>query len=1039
MFGIIATALIAFLSLFIPGVLLAFALLKKTELHTFEITVIGFIFGLIAVPTLTWLESYLMFQIHFFAFSLTLVMLNALILTIIGALLCWQQGVIKSFLEWLRNRKTAQHHQTEHAHHAAHPKHMWVVWLILVILMLTTFTTRMMSIGTVTHFFEFDPYFDMFDAQYILTYGQQLLLDPSAWPVVAAGTNHRLQPIVPYLEAYWYDLANKLQVHTSTFSTNLMSYVGGVYPPIVAALLVFVIFILLYHEYDHRIALIGAGLTSMMHVLFSTFVAGEQLVEPWGIMTLFFFFAAYMLAIRNMKSKRLAILAGIAFASTFLGAHYYTVDAGILMIYILLQGIINIIRKEMTKDFYKMNIIVLITIIVFFALYDPYQATLQSNIPSIAHIPLTIALPLSALIIVAILDYIPKLIAAADKKVPLSKAAPPLWLRVAWIIVVLAATGVITLFTKAGTSIQGYIELSTRFTTASKPLFMTVQEFIPTTELYNFASQGLGQIANGINITLQSAAGPTVVSVPIFVFLISIIGILAIAISVIYRRSRTGILYLAIILPLMFAGFSEVKYLPHFGVAYIMMLGIIFGELLFLAQEGYKFILRPRLTEHTEEQKLHSDIYHNHRAMVNGILVVGLFALFGVAFPIIALVYYIYKYSTKKDEADRNVSKRIIALSLILILITVAWPSFILSENSTFISAFSAGIVSATNPAQACSLINAAGNSIGYSLYCNVIPKYWLNSMSWIKANVGANAPRVLAWWDYGDWINWFGGSNAVLRGDNSVASEDYAVAAQYVLGPMYNATPQSLAKYMQGNQTKYVLFDQDLVQKWQALNFLACINANQTSMAFAQAQGALQNPPAPYVLGSSNCELAHTPQLALIPLSALIPTNSTQQAVNNYCQISSGTSLYAQTILLNGQTFENQTVCTNINPNKNGVLSIYNQSGGKLNAVIQAGMPEGEVTYQGITFVQFMVIYLPNANGTVENAPTQFYNSNYYNGFFLGKLPGFSLVYPSNSTGINFVNGTWPVRIYAINNYTGGLPPVPAKPSFIHNNYTMP
>ena len=133
------------------------------------------------------------------------------------------------------------------------------------------------------------------------------------------GTNHRLQPIVPYLEAFWYTLVNNLQYHNSTFSTSLMSYVGGVYPPITAALLVFVIFVLLYHEYDEKIGLIGAALTAMMPVLFTTFIAGEQLVEPWGIFALFFFFATYMLAIRNKKDKRLAVLAGIAFASNFLG------------------------------------------------------------------------------------------------------------------------------------------------------------------------------------------------------------------------------------------------------------------------------------------------------------------------------------------------------------------------------------------------------------------------------------------------------------------------------------------------------------------------------------------------------------------------------------------------------------------------------------------------------------------------------------------------------------------------------------------------
>jgi hypothetical protein len=40
--GLIAAIIIAFFSMFIPGVLLAYALLDKTELNHFETIVIGF-------------------------------------------------------------------------------------------------------------------------------------------------------------------------------------------------------------------------------------------------------------------------------------------------------------------------------------------------------------------------------------------------------------------------------------------------------------------------------------------------------------------------------------------------------------------------------------------------------------------------------------------------------------------------------------------------------------------------------------------------------------------------------------------------------------------------------------------------------------------------------------------------------------------------------------------------------------------------------------------------------------------------------------
>ena len=74
-----------------------------------------------------------------------------------------------------------------------------------------------------------------------------------------------------------------------------------------------------------------------------------------------------------------------------------------------------------------------------------------------------------------------------------------------------------------------------------------------------------------------------------------------------------------------------------------------------------------------------------------------------------------------------------------------------------------------------------------------------------------------------------------------------------------------------------------------------------------------------------------------------------------------------------------------------------------------------------------------------MQNAPSEFYNSNFYRGFFTGDLPGFRQVYPNYTAGINFVNFTQPVRIYELVNYTGGLPPVPPKPSWITNNDVMP
>ncbi len=1018
--GTILVAFIAFISIMVPGFLFALALLRKTELNLFEIGVIGFIFGFMVTPGLTWLESYLMNYVHIFSYSLGLYVANTVVLTIIGLIFCYQQGAFKNFKQEYLSKGTEDEASHRPAHHTKTTP--WWVWAVLIIIMLSVFATRMQSIVIAPTFFEFDPYFDMVDTQYILTYGQQLLLDPSAWPAAAMGTNHRIEPIIPYIEAYWYDVSNALGPNYQSLNTTLLSLVSGVYPPITAALLVFAIFVIIYHEYDAYIGLIAAGLTATMPVLFTTFIAGEQLVENWGIFALFFFILAYMLATKNPKSKRLAIFAGLAFAANFLGAHYYTVTAGVFVIYIILQGCIDVIRGEHNIDFYKMNAIVIAVIAIFYIIYLPYSSTLQNRIPTVLGVPLILSGPIIALVLVAFMDYGLKFL--HGRKIIFKDLN--IKSRVAWIAAILIIGALLVLLTPLGKPIAGYLNLSTRFTTPSSPLFMTVEEYIPTGLFYNFGAQGFGILGQDIN------------GVPVLVWIICGLGLIMIAMSIILRNSKTGILYMAIALPLMFAGFSEVKYLPHFGVAYIMIFCIILGEVIYWSEQNFKIGFASKKVVAAEQSGgLIDESKGKNKEMATMILAIGIFFVSSI----LGIIYLIYM---ALGTTTKNMKVYMYGLAVLFILAIVvgivASHTVIYGESASYMDAISSGIAasSATSQTQLCSTLSSDGASIGYTMYCNIVPQYWLNAMAWIKQNVGPNAPRVLSWWDYGDWINWFGNSNAFLRGDNANATEDYATAAHYVLGGN-TYTPQSLANFMNGNQSKYVLMDQDLISKWQALDFLACIYTNQTSYAFAIAAGQSQSPPQPYVLGTSQCEQTHDPQYALIPLAALIQ-NSTQQSINYYCSISNSTVQYVESFLLVGQNFSNQTACVSIQPNALGVLKVYNQTGKQLNAYISAQNYLGVINVQGTEFVEYMMIYTPNAaNGVITDAPSQFYDSNYYKGFILGDLPGFTEVYPANGIGINYVNGTYPVRIFELNNFTGGLPPVPQKPSWIVNNYTMP
>ena len=365
---------------------------------------------------------------------------------------------------------------------------------------------------------------------------------------------------MPYIEAYWYQIANP---PSSAISTSLMSYTSSFYPPIAAALLVFIVFMFLYHSYGEYPALVGAALAAAMPALITTFIAGEQLLEPWGIFSMFFFYMAYLLAVQNPKEIRFSILAGIAFASTFLGAHYYTVDAGVLAAYILLQGVVSVIRKENMKDFYRMNIIVLAIIIVFFLIFDPYGSVLANAVPEILGIPVIIAFPLLGLISVIVGEQIVNYLAPRIEKStgkPLSRTA--VW---AALLIVIA---LLVLLTPIGNPIDRYLALSSHYTTPSTALFMTVQEYEPTGFNYNFGPVGFGIIG-------ESLAG-----VNMIVWIVLLL-FTALAFWAVYKRNSKGsILAIAAIWPLAIAGMIEVKYLPHFGVGYIIAIGIIIGEVL---------------------------------------------------------------------------------------------------------------------------------------------------------------------------------------------------------------------------------------------------------------------------------------------------------------------------------------------------------------------------------------------------------------------------------------------------------------------------
>jgi hypothetical protein len=510
-------------------------------------------------------------------------------------------------------------------------------------------------------------------------------------------------------------------------------------------------------------------------------------------------------------------------------------------------------------------------------------------------------------------------------------------LYLVWLAILIALGFVLVIATPLGTPVKNYLALTSKFTTPSIPLFMTVQEYEPTGFNFNFGSAGFGII------------GASLGGVSVIIWLVLVVFTLLALVAIFKRDSNSSVLSFWIIWPLAIGAMIEIKYLPHFGVAYILALVAIFGEL--------------------------------------------------------------YMFLRGSDQA-------------VLVLFAIAIV-IVIFESFSYISVFAAAGGNCTTVSQ--------NNPLGASMFCNVVPNYWLNALSWMKKNVGPDGPRVLAWWDYGDWINWFGNSNAVLRGDNAVATLDYATAARFVLGPQLGYGESNLANFSNEVQAKYVLFDDQLTAKWQALNFLACVHANQTSRAFAisQANGTGE----PYALGTSQCEQEHSPAILLVP------TNTS--SIDSYCSLQKKNMTFVKGYVVVGDSFSNQTFCLPLT-NSSSAQRLYYSNGTISNAEI---VPVSQFFYgltsvQGQDFLSFMILYLPNGpNSTITNAPSQFYQSNYYKGFYLGSLKGFKMVYPlpGNFVGINYANSVNPVVIYEVDNYTGTLPAHIPKPSWVLNNFTMP
>ena len=856
------TAVPVFLSIFVPGFLLALALLRKTKISLAEIAAFGFVVGLIVPPLLLFVYS--LFGVPY---SPQLAVGNIIFVTIVGFLLCAKEKVLDFELSFDYKRDAA--------------------WVLLLLIMLFAFWVRIQSLSPI--FYEFDPYYYDQVTQFILTKGAVPLTDDLAW--YPNQDSHRPnQPLTNYLEAQWYAI-NGYVTGSQQFDNYLLATVAAAYPPVVGALACFLIFMLIAEAYGKKYGLLGAAFLAIMPMAIEKFAAGESEQQPWGIFAAFFFYAAFALAV-SRKDKRFAILAGIAVLAATLGSKQdvlvYLVVAG----YIGLQSLINYWQNKSNLELIKTSSIVLAFSIFTYVLYSAY--TTVWSIPSDI---LSFAL---AIVFAIGLHLIGQ--RAKNREERINYLAGYI---IAGIILV-SVTFALPYNYAVGRRIYDYVNAATSAAKPSSALMMTVAEETPTLSQFTSAMGLFGE----------------------WTYIIFGLSALAIVYSI-YRGSELGILFAVMIFPVSYVGLNKSKYMLHvtfmIGIAVTMFLG-----------ELDKFLrkyLKKEFGNYAEK-----------------------WAVFGIALIVLAAESLIYPGMSSHGPLG-DVS------SMLNSKYDLKDPAY------------------GTEMSRNCTALANEQMLLAYYLSCSRIPQYWRDPMDWIKNNVGADE-RVISWWDYGHWINYWGQKECITRNDHTYPQMDLEVADKFV-----SNTPQALREYMLAHNAKYVLFDQDLIGKWGALDFLSCVYNNETSMDFALKEGAKYD--VPYRLGTSRCEAEHSFERIVVPVN---PT------ISDFCE-SPDPSV---PLVRARSTLSNYTYCIRYANSSAGTIAgiFYEYNLSRVNR----GIPVygGVQNSQGIAVDVYTIFYTndvwPDGKTGWADRVGKMYDSMFYQGFILGNLPGFEQVYPAGN-----------------------------------------
>ena len=956
------------------GIPFSFWLLRQEKLSRLDKLLIGYTLGWIGVPMLFTLETTLgiLYSPAWFWANWLALILGGLILLVKDKALPDPKG-ITALLKGMS------------ADPAAALKANAIPIGMLVILALSVWLPLTSSGGLL---YELDPYFYLEGVHQIITQGHNLLNDETAWFPLAS-SNHVGQPLYKYLLAPWYSLYNG----SAPYSPYTMADIGSVYPPLAAGLAVFFVYLLFREMYDGRIGLLAAGLTAFMPFLLIKVQGGDAQIVPYSIFALFFFLAMLYMALRR-ESMKLTFLCGLAYGTIVLGSNVDILITFCLSVFFFFMGLRHVNKPD--KSGLRQIAIVFGSILLFQLIGLAYFGSLDikswletilvnAGMPVLAFLfPLAInwlveraapatgrmgriaAVLLSALALAIVLPHLPFFAQYLSEYQVWGAYTQPLTRTIAE-----QAPG-----SPSYDSSLGFVALTFSGSDMISSIFGLINA-IPTA-IFNFVFNG---VASTLNIAISFSNGqpanfPIIERTDSLMTLFFFCGITLLAYSLLKSMMKSmkgesdwpiyAMLLLSLILPITFMGLEKEKLITYLGISLIFAVAATFGE----AAE-----LLNRILPHCQE-------------IMWALMIIVLLLEFG--FPI-------------SPATSLGAS----------LLVSSATPTFEQAPNATA-QRFSS-ICNQTNP-QLCAvepaLASIMTNPTEYfsqdlcvaSLWpnttaipadmmaavqyrCSFIPSYWMDSMEWIKSNVPAD-DRIISWWDYGHWINYFGMHDTVLRNDHASSEMIGRTAYAYLDGDA-----AALRQTMNDYYSRYAMMDIEIIGdgpdrqdisfggKYSALNYLACAYANQTDVN--------QDP------GSSKCETDHLWETIVIPVQG------------STCSVSAAGNITGYVAYQENYTTKSTpaTYCAVVGTLQNGQQ-------GLLTYDLNNRTPSGDLTLHPAIWVlvardnsslQFIAIYdneqlWRDAGGNLISSypyrTTAFYSSTLYQGFMLGSIEGFDLVY---------------------------------------------